>query len=100
MKKQRIPCLELLGVVTLSQLMATIMALLPEPVPNLYWTDSTATLYWINNQNPWKQYIEHRVSEIQRLSDSQLWCHCPGNLNPAKIPSRGTNGEKLAACDL
>ena len=40
------------------------------------------------------------MSEIHRLSDSKLWRHCPGNLNLVKIPSRGTNGEKLAACDL
>ena len=99
-KKQSIPRLELLGAVTLSRLMATIMASLPEPVPTFYWTDSTATLHWISNQKPWRQYIEHRVSEIRRLSDSQLWHHCPGNLNPADVPSRGMNGEKLAACDL
>ena len=99
-KRQSIPRLELLGAVTLSRLMATIMASLPEPVPTLHWTDSTATLHWISNQKPWKQYIEHRVSEIRRLSDSQLWRHCPGNLNPADIPSRGMNGEKLAACEL
>ena len=99
-KKQSIPRLELLGAVTLSQLMATIMASLPEPVPTFYWTDSTATLHWISNQKPWRQYIEHRVSEIRRLSDSQLWHHCPGILNPADVPSRGMNGEKLAACDL
>ena len=99
-KKQSIPRLELLGAVTLSRLMATIMASLPEPVPTFYWTDSTATLHWISNQKPWRQYIKHRVSEIRRLSDSQLWHHCPGNLNPADVPSRGMNGEKLAACDL
>ena len=40
------------------------------------------------------------MSEIRCSSDSQLWHHCPGNLNPADVPSRGMNGEKLAACDL
>lgn len=85
-KRQSIPHLELLGAVTLSRLMATIMASLPEPVPTLYWTDSTATLHWISNQKPWKQYIEHRVSEIRRLSDSQLWRHCSGNLNQLIYP--------------
>ena len=48
-KKQSIPRLELLGAVTLSRLMATIMASLPEPVPMFYWTNSTATLHWISN---------------------------------------------------
>ena len=99
-KGQSIPRMELLGAVTLSRLMATILASLPEPVPALYWTDSTATLHWIINERPWRQYIEHRVTEIRRLSDSQLWRHCPGNLNPADIPSRGMNGEKLLVSKL
>ena len=80
--------------------MATILISLPEPVPALYCTDSTATLHWISNEIPWSQYIEHRVTEICRLSDNQLWCHCPGNLNPADIPSRGLNGERLAVSKL
>ena len=89
--------MELLGAVTLSRLMATILASLPEPVPALYWTDSMATII---NERPWRQYIEHQVTEICRLSDSQLWHHCPGNLNPADIPSRGMNGEKLLISKL
>ena len=80
--------------------MATILISLPEPVPALYCTDSTATLHWISNEIPWSQYVEHRVTEIFRLSDNQLWRHCPGNLNPADIPSRGMNGERLAVSKL
>ena len=75
-KRQSIPRLELLGAVSLSRLMATILTSLPEPVPALYWTDSTPTLHWISNEKPWSQYIEHRVTEIHCLSDNQLWRHC------------------------
>ena len=71
-KGQSIPRLELLGAVSLSRLMLTILPSLPEPVPALYWTDSTATLHWIINEKTLKQYIEHRVTEIRRLSDSRL----------------------------
>ena len=92
-KGQSIPRMKLLGAVTLSRLMATILASLPEPVSALYWTDSTATLHWIINERPWRQYIEHRVTEIRRLLDSQLWRHCPGNLNPADIPLREAVGK-------
>lgn len=98
-KKQSIPRLELLGAVTLSRLVASILTALPEDVPAFYWTDSTATLHWIRNDRPWKQYIEHRVSEIRQLTVSQQWRHCPGNLNPADIPSRGMNGGKLATSE-
>ena len=71
-KGQSILRLELLGAVSLSRLMCTILTSLPEPVPALYWTDSTATLHRIINKTPWRQYIEHRVTEIRRLSDSRL----------------------------
>ena len=40
------------------------------------------------------------MTEIRRLSDSRLWRHCPGNLNPADIPSRGMNGMKLLGSKL
>jgi len=73
---------------------------LPEPVPSFFWTDSTAALHWIRNDKPWKQYIEHRVIEIRQCTDRQHWYHCPGNLNPADIPSRGMNGAKLSQSEL
>ena len=73
---------------------------MPEQVPSYFWTDSTAALHWIRNDQPWKQYIEHRVTEICQLTDCQQWRHCPGNLNPADIPSRGMNGAKLSKSEL
>jgi len=71
LKKQSIPHLELLGTLIVSRLVATIADSLPEQVQSFFWTDSTAALYWICNEKPWKQYIEHRVAEIRQLTNCQ-----------------------------
>ena len=52
-------------------------------------------LYWIKNNKPWKQYVSHCIKEICQLTDTNQWYHCPGILNPADLPSRGTTVEKL-----
>ena len=96
-KPQTIPCLELLGALVLSRLVSNVIASLPTPVPTFYWTDSMAALHWIRINKPWKQYINRRVSEIYHLTKYEQWQHCPGDINPADIPSRGASGDKLAA---
>ena len=100
MKKQSIPRLELLGAVILSRLMRNVTSSLSKPISTFYWTDSMATLHWIRTIKPWKQYVNHRVSEICSLSNREQWQHCPGSLNPADIPSRGMKCSKLAGNDM
>ena len=99
-KPQTIPRLELLGALVLSRLVSNVITSLPTPVPTFYWTDSMAALHWIRVNKPWKQYISHRVSEIRRLTKCEQWQHCPGDINPADIPSRGASGDKLAASKI
>ena len=94
-KRQSIPHLELLGAVILARLSHTILSLLPMQIQCFYWVDSMAVLYWIQNNKPWKQYVGHRVKEIRQLTDKNQWFHCPGMLNPANLPSRGTTGQEL-----
>ena len=55
-----------------------------------------AVLHWIRTIKPWKQYVSHRVNEICHLTKREQWQHCPGDVNPADIPSRGMSGDKLA----
>jgi hypothetical protein len=64
-------------------------------VQEFYWVDSTATLCWIRNERLWKQYIQNRVTEIQKLSSPEMWHFCPGILNPANLPSRGISAKAL-----
>jgi len=63
-KKKTIPCLELLGALILSHLTDTVIKQFPTKLPATYWVDSTATLCWIKNNCPWKQYVARRVNEI------------------------------------
>jgi len=86
-KQQSIPHSELLAALVLSRLVDTITVSLPQPVSVFYWTDSMAVLHWIRVVKPWKQYISHRVTEIRRLTVCEKWQHCPGDINPADIPS-------------
>ena len=97
-KKQSIPRLELLGALILARLIATIKESLsfPPDSETFYWVDSITALYWIKNIKCWKQYAEHRVREIRKLSEKEQWRFCPGLQNPADLPSRGMNGEELA----
>ena len=59
------------------------------------WLDSKTALCWIQNKGEWKQFVQHRVNEILRLTSKTEWGHCPGVENPADVGSRGTAATKL-----
>ena len=94
-KPQSIPRLELLGAVILSRLVHTVTPLLPPLSGVSLWTDSMTVLHWIRNRKNWKQYVQHRVSEIKKLTNPDSWSHCPGIQNPADLPSRGLSATEL-----
>ena len=85
----------------MSKLVHTVLSVLQkevqESIDTYYWIDSMATLCWIKNDKPWKQFVRHRVSEILKLSSRDNWYHCPGPQNPADLPSRGNFAALLAA---
>ena len=90
-----IPGLELLGAVLLARLGNTVCKSLTHQYNLTYWIDSTAALCWITNDKPWKQYVSNRVKEICQLTNRDQWRHCPGQLNPADLPSRGLKSSDL-----
>ena len=94
LKRQTIPCLELLGALILARLINSL-DLTEGNVKTIYWTDLTTALCWIRNEKPWKQYVQHRVDEIRRLTSKNDLRHCPGKQNPADLPSRGTSAKDL-----
>ena len=94
-KKQTIPRLELLGALILARLVNKLKSLDIES-PAVLWTDSMTTLCWIKNERVWKQYVGQRVEEIRRLIPKDSWRHCPGEVNPADLPSRGLYAKELS----
>ncbi|KAL9977059.1 hypothetical protein ACROYT_G014423 [Oculina patagonica] len=94
-KRQTIPRLELLGALILARLVNKLKSVGAE-YPTVLWSDSTTALCWIKNERVWKQYIAQRVEEIRRLTPKDLWRHCPGELNPADLPSRGLSAKELS----
>ena len=97
-KKQTTPRLELMGTNLLARLTdsilraSTSLRATPEVI---LWTDSFTTLCWIKNNKAWKQHVQHRVNEIRELTNKHQWRHCPGELNPADLPSRGCSVQEL-----
>ena len=41
--------------------------------------------------------MQHRVDEICSLTSPDTWRHCPGDLNPADIPSPGLSAKELSS---
>ena len=96
---QTIPRLELLSALLLARLLSSItQALEPEQVLDrpVYYTDSKITLYWIRRfDKEWKQFVQNRVNEVRHLVPIDSWYHCPGEQNPADLPSRGAHMSQL-----
>ena len=92
LKELSIPRLELMSARILATLMNVVknaLSLQVEIQQCRYWLDSKTALFWINNSGNWKQFVQHRVDEILKLSDKANWGHCAGVCNPADLGSRG-----------
>ncbi len=103
LKMQTIPRLELMSGRILARLMDTVKTALEGEVEVkevILWLDSKTALYWINNAGEWKQFVRHRVNEILQLTNKEQWRHCPGEMNPADLGSRGVRAEKLKGSRL
>jgi hypothetical protein len=60
------------------------------------WTDSTVSLGWVKGDpTRWKTFVANRVAEIQQLTSTTCWAHCPGKGNPADLLTRGALAEDL-----
>ena len=93
-----LPRLELLSALLGARLLSFVLEALKltDRVEYRCWTDSTVALAWIQG-NPLKltKFVANRVVEIQKLTNSQYWSHCPGELNPADLLTRGIPAAKL-----
>ena len=98
LKKLSIPRLELMSARILVTLRKVVFSVLKSQVTIegcRYWLDSKTALYWINNAGEWKQFVQHRVDEILKLTHKKGWGHCAGVCNPADLGSRGVLASEL-----
>ena len=98
LKELSIPRLELMSAKILATLMNVVYQALSPQVTikeRRYWLDSKTALFWIKNSGHWKQFVQHRVDEILKLSNKANWGHCVGICNPADLGSRGVSASTL-----
>ena len=99
-----IPRLELLPALLLSRLIVSVANCLQPLLQHIEFkcfTDSQVTQYWIEGvHKEWKPFIQNRVEEIRRAVPPSCWAHCPGDTNPADLPSRGVSQSELLVSRL
>lgn len=98
-KKMSLPRLELMGALIASRLYKEVMesGILAQckKYKTYFWTDSAVVYAWIKRQTQWKLFVSNRVKEICTTSNRNDWHHLPGEHNPADLPSRGCNAQRL-----
>ena len=97
-----IPKKELLAALCAARLASLVDKTIKIRAKRFFWTDSMNVWYWIRGESPEKHgiFLRNRLTEILTLSKSEEWGHCPGQMNPADIPSRGMLMDKLKSCEL
>ena len=98
LKELSIPRLELMSARILATLMNVVLAALNQQVQIStcrFWLDSKTALYWIKNTGQWRQFVQHRVDEILKMTEKGNWGHCAGICNPADLGSRGVFASAL-----
>ena len=103
LKQLSIPQLELMSARILAQLMNTVCNALQSQVKvdgMRFWMDSKTALSWIQNKGEWKQFVQHRVDEILRLTNKEEWAYCSTLENPADLGSRGVLASQLKEGEL
>eukprot|EP00112_Aurelia_sp_Birch-Aquarium-sp1_P011096 Seg2340.7 transcript_id=Seg2340.7/GoldUCD/mRNA.D3Y31 product="hypothetical protein" protein_id=Seg2340.7/GoldUCD/D3Y31 len=58
--------------------------------PSVFWTDSTAVIKYISNENKhFQTFVANRIAVIKDGSDPSQWNHVQRKMNPADDASRG-----------
>jgi len=55
----------------------TVQALLLLSLSTYFWSDSQIMLYWIKEDKRINTFVNHRATEILRLSEPHKWRYCP-----------------------
>ena len=101
LKQQSVPRLELLSALLLARVMHSVFQSLEIEIALssvCCYSDSQVALHWIKGiDKSWKPFVQNRASEIRMLVPIEHWRHCPGQHNPADLPSCGATPLELSA---
>uniref|UniRef100_A0A1A8CSF3 Integrase zinc-binding domain-containing protein n=1 Tax=Nothobranchius kadleci TaxID=1051664 RepID=A0A1A8CSF3_NOTKA len=102
LKKMTLPRLDFMGALIGARLGHSLLKAFDLERNQLHmWTDSMITLHWIHSSaQRWKPFVANRVTEIQELTNPELWSHCMGKTNPADLPTRGQHVQSLIDSQL
>ena len=103
LKQQSLPRLELLGALISSRLASAVERAVSSCIiiNSVYcWTDSITALFWIKGvDKEFKQFVENRVAEIRKKTDTSSWNHITGKDNQSDLPTRGLQLGELPESD-
>ena len=102
-KKISTPRLELLAALIVATLITTVQQALKsvmEISKTVCFSDSMTVLYWLKGENSLKQFCNNRVKEVNKTTDRDSWCHCPGQENLADIGSQGMFPDEFVYSEL
>ncbi|XP_030596228.1 uncharacterized protein LOC115787620 [Archocentrus centrarchus] len=91
LKSVTIPRLELTAAVLAARVDVMLRAELEMQLDeSVFWTDSTAVLKYINNEDKrFYTFVANRISTIREISNPSQWKHIGSKDNPADAASRG-----------
>lgn len=97
LKTLTIPRLELQAAVVGSKLAMFLQQELQyDDIKTIFWSDSTAVLGYIRNEDrQFHVFVCNRVRHIRNVSDPQDWHYVQTNVNPADLLSRGCSVQTL-----
>ena len=65
-----------------------------------FWTDSSCVRNWIRaSAASYMPFVNHRIGEIQTITETQEWRFIPGKLNPSDLATRSELEEKYLIPD-
>nr|CAI5833055.1 unnamed protein product [Callosobruchus analis] len=102
LKTLTMPRLELCAALTLARMVSKISESVEIKFEKIYcWSDSSIVLAWLRTSPSLpKPFVDSRVAEIQKLTESFVWKHVSTKDNPADLLSRGVRPEAIQDCVL
>ena len=97
-----IPRLELAATIIGIRLFQDISSCDPffENIEPVFWTDSMASLKWIQGTKQWPTFVENRVMIIRKLNLTRNFHYICSEANPADLLTRGLSFKKLRESEL